>query len=457
MKQVISYSLWGNAPKYTMGAIHNANLIEKIFPGWIMRIYHNNTVPKNILDELRVNKFVELVYVEENKFSWGGLYWRFYVQDDETVDRYIVRDLDCRLNRSDKACVDEWISSNQPFHLARCVEVHKIEMLGGLWGAIRSKLNINMIEEIEKFHNQIQPNHRGPDQQFLRKIIWPLIKGKCLVHGLDFNYNSGIVKNFPIDSKLGCVFESHVKTWEEGWKKRVMIIQPGAYGDILLCAPIAKIYYDSGYQVYWPTTKKFASLIKRFDYVNHILLDNTVLDKDWLRSDVMKCLNIEHIEYDVILNLADRGPHPTAEKSNENFEQCKYRLSNIPIEHKHTLHWIRNEQKEDELYNQLVGDCKEYIFCHLTSSKNDQAELPDCIKNYKIIQATELEGYSIFDWYKIIINAKQIFCVESSFHQFIDGFCLTIKNIPKYILSRSTLQKGQSYTYSPYWDKKYMN
>tara|TARA_R110000822_G_scaffold107723_3_gene236692 strand:- start:2560 stop:3288 length:729 start_codon:yes stop_codon:yes gene_type:complete len=240
--------------------------------------------------------------------------------------------------------------------------------------------------------------------------------------------------------------------------KQGMIIQPGAYGDILLCAPIAKIYHDHGYKVFWPTTKKFSCLIDRFDYVNHIMLNDDVLDNDWLRSDVIKCLNyLEKNQIHLVLNLADRGPHLTANKSNENFEQCKYRLSNIPIEHKHTLTWSRNIQKENELYDQLIGDTTEYIFCHLTSSRNDYTNLPDHVNNYKIIQATELPGYSIFDWYKIIINAKEIFCVESSFHQFIDGFILTIKNIPKFVLSRSTLQKGQSYTYSPYWDKKHMN
>ena len=455
MKNIISYSLWGDDPKYTMGAIHNSNLIEKIFPGWIMRVYHNDTVPKNILKQLRNNKFVELIHVHENKFSWGGLYWRFYVQDDKSVDRYIIRDLDCRLNRSDKACIDEWISSGKSFHLARCVAVHDIEILGGLWGAIRSDLNINIIQEIQKFHNQIQPNHRGPDQQFLKHIIWPLIKGKCLVHGLDFNYNSGVVRDFPIDSKLGCVFEPHIKTWEEGWKKRAIIIQPGAYGDILICAPIAKIYYDNGYKIYWPTTKKFKSLIKKFQYVEHVLLDDEILDTDWLRSDVIKCLTyLKNNEIDLVLNLADRGPHKTANKPNENFEQCKYRLSNIPIEYKHTLQWKRNIEKENKLYDKLINS-DNYIFCHLTSSREDRAKLP--IKfDGDIIEATEIDGFDITDWYKIIINAKMIFVVESSFHQFIDGFINDVTNIPKYILSRSTLNSGETYTYSLYWNKKYI-
>lgn len=237
--------------------------------------------------------------------------------------------------------------------------------------------------------------------------------------------------------------------------KTCLIIQPGAFGDIILCAPIAKIYHDNGYQVYWPTTSKFKNLIESFPYVNHILLSDESLAHDWLRSDVIKILNHPiYKECSVTLNMADRGPHPTAERENENFEQCKYRISGIPIEYKHNLTWERNIEKENSLYDYLVGDRKNYTFCHLEGSNGGRTELPFKIEN--VIEAEQIEGYDIFDWYKIIINADSIYCVESSFHQFMDGIIPQISNIPKYILSRSTLGKGQTYTYSPYWDKKYI-
>jgi len=239
--------------------------------------------------------------------------------------------------------------------------------------------------------------------------------------------------------------------------KTCLLIQPGAFGDIFLCAPIAKIYHDNGYKVFWPTTLKFKSIIDAFPYAEHIQLNDEILHPDWLRSDVMKILNLPiYKEASLILNLADRGPHPTANNiPGENFEQCKYRLSNIPIEHKHNLKWKRNIKKEEKLYKNLVGDKKDYIFCHLESSRGDKAELPN-LTNKNIIEANYVEGYEIFDWFKIIINAKKIYCVESAFHQFMDGIIPFINNIPKYILSRSTLGKGESYTYSPYWDKKYI-
>lgn len=232
--------------------------------------------------------------------------------------------------------------------------------------------------------------------------------------------------------------------------KKCLLIQPGAFGDIFACAPIARIYHENGYEVHWPSTKRFFSLLERFDYIVPVLLDDEVLDGDWLRSDVIKCLRyLDSQKFDIVLNLADRGPHTTAERPGENFEQCKYRLSQIPIEYKHFLKWTRKEDKEDQLFNMVVKD-SEYILAHLNSSRGDRAELPSSIK-YPVVEVREIPGFDIFDWYKVIINAKEIYCVESAVHQFMDGIISDIADKPKYLLSRSTLGNLKRYTYSPYW------
>ena len=49
--------------------------------------------------------------------------------------------------------------------------------------------------------------------------------------------------------------------------KSVFIGHPGPYGDIIVCAPIAKNYFDRGYKVYWPARAEYLDLLSRFDYV----------------------------------------------------------------------------------------------------------------------------------------------------------------------------------------------
>jgi len=237
--------------------------------------------------------------------------------------------------------------------------------------------------------------------------------------------------------------------------KKCLIIQPGAFGDLFISAPIAKYYSSLGYEVIWPTRKKFSRIINYFPYVTNIILDERVLDTDWLRSDVIKCLELsQSLNPDLILNLADRGPHPTAELPWEKFEQTKYRLAEIDFDIKHTLEWSRDIDKENEIYDNFVDDEADYVVAHLESSNSDKAELPLAL-NKKVIEIQEFNDDNIVGWYKVIKNAQAIYCVESSVHCFIDGFVRDL-DCDKYLLSRSTLQQNQTYTVSNYWKKDYL-
>ena len=61
-KRVISFALWGEFRLYCIGAIKNALLAKKIFPGWICRYYYDVTVPKIIIDYLKNLDNTELIY-----------------------------------------------------------------------------------------------------------------------------------------------------------------------------------------------------------------------------------------------------------------------------------------------------------------------------------------------------------------------------------------------------------
>jgi hypothetical protein len=148
--------------------------------------------------------------------------------------------------------------------------------------------------------------------------------------------------------------------------------------------------------------------------VTPILLNEDTLDPDWLRSDTMKCLDIyEKGDYDYGLNLADRGPHPTAELPGETNQECKYRLSSVPFDAKYTLVWTRKADREKSLYSRLVTD-DQYVLCGLQSS-DGMIEMP-VDPGFKMIEMKWIPGYTIFDWYTIIKGAQAIYSVESSFH-----------------------------------------
>lgn len=233
--------------------------------------------------------------------------------------------------------------------------------------------------------------------------------------------------------------------------KKLLLIQPGAYGDIFLCAPIAKWYFDKGYQVDWPVAKRFLSTLSYFDYVNPIELSEEILHSDWLRSDVMKIIPMID-SYDKVLNLADRGPHSTIQMFTENFEQCKYRIAEVPFDEKHNLKWTRNLDKENALFTKL-NITSPYAVVHNVDSKGGQASIP--LIHCPVVQVKEIQGYSILDWYSVFLNAQEIYCVESSVQQFIDGFIKSLSS-KNYLLKRPILEEGRRFTISSNWRLDYI-
>ena len=80
--------------------------------------------------------------------------------------------------------------------------------------------------------------------------------------------------------------------------------------------------------------------------------------------------------YDKVLNLADRGPHSTAQMPWENFEQCKYRIAEVPFNEKNNLVWTRDEEKEQRLV-EFLDLPKNYALAHLTNSHGDETFCPE--------------------------------------------------------------------------------
>lgn len=100
-KRVISFGLYGAKEKYTVGAIHNAELASVYFPGWVCRYYVTADVPAAVVNRLK-ELGAEIEDVPAGMGYSAGMFWRFMVADDPTVDRYIVRDVDSRLNARDR-------------------------------------------------------------------------------------------------------------------------------------------------------------------------------------------------------------------------------------------------------------------------------------------------------------------------------------------------------------------
>ena len=211
MKKIISFALWGNNPKYLIGAIKNAELAKVIYPEWIARFYVGTSVPKETLEKLFLNgsEVVDMGIPGD----WTGMFWRFLPAGDPDVEAMISRDVDSRLSFRESEAVAAWFKSMKGFHIMRDHPCHATEILGGMWG-VRGGMLRNMKQLIDEYN---KGDFWQVDQNFLREKIYPLVKLNSCVHDEFFQHCS-----FPTARNqyefVGDVFDENDKRHDEYWR-----------------------------------------------------------------------------------------------------------------------------------------------------------------------------------------------------------------------------------------------
>ena len=179
-KSVISYSLYGNSPKYCEVAILNVKLAKSIYPEWKCRFYVDKTVPEEVISRLKQEN-VEIIFVNQEQSEIPGTFWRFLVIDDESVDKFMIRDADSLISYKEKAAVKEWLNSGKYFHVMRDSRMHNELILAGMWGGYNGVIK-NMFGLMKDYLKEDMDVNRISDQVFLRKRIWKTVIQSALVH-----------------------------------------------------------------------------------------------------------------------------------------------------------------------------------------------------------------------------------------------------------------------------------
>lgn len=181
----ISFSLYGNNPKYSVGAIENAKFIQSELTGWDAVFYCANDVDESVIVELE--KAGAIVRLQNADWHDNGMFWRFQAIWDLKFGYLIFRDTDSRITKREIRSLLDWQQSGKYAHIMRDHPYHRTKILGGMWGIHNDAIKLLPGSETMRLFG---PGH-GQDQFYLADFIYPQIKDSAFVNDSFFMYEKG--------------------------------------------------------------------------------------------------------------------------------------------------------------------------------------------------------------------------------------------------------------------------
>jgi len=178
--KIISFCLYGSSDRYCIGAIENVKLAKIYYPEWICRFYLDDTVPSDVINQLK-EEGADVLYEKDYKSSVNvKMCRRFLPLLDTNVDVWISRDTDSRLTRRESIAVKEWIDSDKTCHIMRDAYNHANYILGGMFGIKNTLFREKYDKNINIFLSNC--DCYGTDQEILAHNLWHIIKDDHMYH-----------------------------------------------------------------------------------------------------------------------------------------------------------------------------------------------------------------------------------------------------------------------------------
>lgn len=194
MKRVISFTLFGPDPMYSVGAVANAALAARLYPGWVCRFHIGDSVDRAAIAELAGMPNTEVVLHTGEAEDYTALFWRFEGLDNETVGTWLFRDCDSRIGLREVSAVKAWSVSDAQFHVMRDHPAHVLPVSAGMWGARGEgarKLAPLLPEHPSAEHSMV-------DQVWLRDVAYPVMSSSLYVHAdAGMGFDGETIHPFP--------------------------------------------------------------------------------------------------------------------------------------------------------------------------------------------------------------------------------------------------------------------
>lgn len=209
--KIISYSLYGIDARYTVPLDRNASSLHLYYPGWIVRVYHDDSVAKETLEKLELNnvQLVNINHPELLKYNLAPKFWRFLPILDKDVDVVIFRDSDSIFSQRESEFVNEWLCSDKNFHVIRDHQLHISPILAGMFGVKRDGFDLFSRVLFDK-SDIASINNYNSDQIFLADYLYKDIVNLTLIHTAYFALSgekyTRVNKNLEKNGFIGAVY-----------------------------------------------------------------------------------------------------------------------------------------------------------------------------------------------------------------------------------------------------------
>ncbi|XP_071536739.1 uncharacterized protein [Panulirus ornatus] len=196
-QRVVSFSLYGDNPEYWRGLDDILSQVERLYPGWVVRLYTDPRGRGSVLCPLlRDHAHLYVCDITGLPPPLGDLsqvhraMWRLAPLGDPQVVTLIVRDLDSQVTEREAAAVRDWLSSEKHFHVMRDHPYHDLPIMAGMWGArwdqdptlVRqtahdmAALRDTMLRKAHGLHGYID------DQYILAELLYPAMTDRVMAH-----------------------------------------------------------------------------------------------------------------------------------------------------------------------------------------------------------------------------------------------------------------------------------
>lgn len=184
MDKFIAYSLFGNEPKYFVGAEKNIIINKKLLPDWKTIIYyHPERMVKGYVEKLQdlggILIDVKDITVGDRPSLDFPYFWRYLTFLREGV--HLSRDLDSRMSNREVEYIQRWEESSCKYSIIRDHPWHA-PVPSGLFGVKGKDIDFEV-----HFNDYIKNNNLvwGTDQDILYQYIKNIDNSNILYFGFD--------------------------------------------------------------------------------------------------------------------------------------------------------------------------------------------------------------------------------------------------------------------------------